>query len=517
MKKINFNTMRVETREGASSFIMVMFFSMLIGIVMVGFISIMISNIMSSSDFDLSQSAYDSSLAGIEDAKIMLIKYNDCMSGGTNTTGCEDILNAMNAAGSDDDCNVIGKALGRISMNDDEIYETPIQSTYSSNNAATDFAQSLDQAYTCVKVDPTVDEYLGTITSDSDYKFIPLRTSFATVDDKGKEIESPVKYVEISWFNNADYEAVRQYKTNTSITNATGDSDNKRTGNDVQNNFTEESTYSPSLQVGLIQAPVGGYTIDSFQQNKNSNTNRGLIVFRPFESGNVLVTNIIENFGNGNNNKKLTGFSASAISGSEDWSSNIFADNSPYEVQCSSTADGVEGASQTFSNHEYACRVVIELPGAVGANSSSNKRVSDAMRYLTITTPYEDIQTSFSIKMYGDGNTGTCKIKDGALDGCVVKQFAGVQSRVDSTGRANDLFRRVEARVELVDVNYPFPKYALGTYCEGTDCDGDEGKVLKNYWASSNCFTLINGVNRGCGNGDLSQNQDYTQSATTGF
>ena len=78
MKNINFKAIKGETRQGASSFVMVMFFTMLLGIIMVGFISIMLSNIMSSTNYDLSQSAYDSSLAGIEDAKIMLLKFNNC-------------------------------------------------------------------------------------------------------------------------------------------------------------------------------------------------------------------------------------------------------------------------------------------------------------------------------------------------------------------------------------------------------------------------------------------------------
>jgi hypothetical protein len=54
--------------------------------------------------------------------------------------------------------------------------------------------------------------------------------------------------------------------------------------------------------------------------------------------------------------------------------------------------------------------------------------------------------------------------------------FVGVQARVDSTGRANDLFRRVEARIELVDIYFPLPDYSVQA---NTD-------IVKNFWVTFN-------------------------------
>ena len=518
MKNINFNSIKEGTREGATSFVMVMFFSMLLGIIMVGFISIMLSNIMSSTNYDLSQSAYDSSLAGVEDAKIMLLKFNNCVihSNASNVSNCDRITRVLTNNDAGEDCNIVGKALGRISENDNGIYETPIQSTYvSGDNSAKNFSNSLDQAYTCVKVDTDVDEYLGTISKDSDFKVIPIRTSFSVKGNSGQDTPSPVKYIEISWFNKTDYEkATGKNSIRTSFRNM-GDVANgflnKRTGNNVKNSFTKDSTYSPSIQLGLIQSAVGGFTIKSFETSKDSSTNRGMLLLRPYEQGSTMGKTVIRNGIN-------TGFAGSAISGSEDWGANLNAVNSPVEVHCGNT---VEGPTGVFSNNEYACSAIIELPTAISANSngrlSSGAAASDNMRYLTLTTPYEGIDTSFSIKMYGNSD-GNCYFDDaGNPNNCEVKQFAGVQTRVDSTGRANDLFRRVEARVLLIDVNYPFPKYALSAYCEGDNCQAGEGQVKKNYWVSYNCFTLINGDNKGCGGGDLNNNQNFTESATPGF
>ena len=62
-----------KTRKGATSMIVIIFFTLLAGILVLSFVSIMVMNISESTNFNLSQSAYDSALAGIEDAKVMLL------------------------------------------------------------------------------------------------------------------------------------------------------------------------------------------------------------------------------------------------------------------------------------------------------------------------------------------------------------------------------------------------------------------------------------------------------------
>ena len=76
-----------KTKKGATSLIVTMFFTLLAGILVLSFVSIMLSNINESTNYNLSQSAYDAALAGIEDAKIMLLEYNNCMARNDTTSG----------------------------------------------------------------------------------------------------------------------------------------------------------------------------------------------------------------------------------------------------------------------------------------------------------------------------------------------------------------------------------------------------------------------------------------------
>ena len=75
--------------------------------------------------------------------------------------------------------------------------------------------------------------------------------------------------------------------------------------------------------------------------------------------------------------------------------------------------------------------------------------------------------------------------------------FSGVQSVVDSTGRANDLFRRVEARLEMVDTYFPIPDAAL-------TLAGDNNQLKKNFYVTRNCYTSTWNFDPTTGNVSLS-------------
>ena len=59
----------VKERKGAASLYVVIFATILFGVITLSFIRIILSESSQTSNDDLSQSAYDSALAGVEDAK----------------------------------------------------------------------------------------------------------------------------------------------------------------------------------------------------------------------------------------------------------------------------------------------------------------------------------------------------------------------------------------------------------------------------------------------------------------
>ena len=68
------------TKKGAASLYVVIFATILFGVITLSFIRIILSESNQSSNDDLSQSAYDSALAGVEDAKIAVNRYYQCPS-----------------------------------------------------------------------------------------------------------------------------------------------------------------------------------------------------------------------------------------------------------------------------------------------------------------------------------------------------------------------------------------------------------------------------------------------------
>ena len=73
----------LETRKGVTSLYVVIFATILFGVMTLGFIKLMVSESSQSSDEQLSESAYDAAMAGVEDAKVAASKYYTAKNNGS--------------------------------------------------------------------------------------------------------------------------------------------------------------------------------------------------------------------------------------------------------------------------------------------------------------------------------------------------------------------------------------------------------------------------------------------------
>lgn len=430
-----------KTKQGAASIFVVIFTTLLLGVITLSFVRIMISEANQTTNYDLSQSAYDSALAGVEDAKVALLKYHECLnqgaSGGAGLPGsCEAAIAAVAAADSAENCDIVSDMLERPHKENEE---TVIQSE-TNYDEATGATNTMEQAYTCVRITEETDDYLGKLNPSYRTKIIPIRVQ---TDQLNR-----VNRLKLEWYNADDRNKAGANNGNSGYagmgTSGYLTSNKIGYGNDSLFNFANslfrsEGTAPPTVQMQLIQTNTE-FRLSDFNTNYQDMTNQGTLMLKPSLNGVGLVKNT-----------PSVGLAAS----------NDKSFNNPVDVRCD---PDIRGA--------YACSVDIALPKPYIANVGRN----DGTMFIRLALPYSEPETSFSLKMYAcpDGNSGS---------NCDLVQFAGVQAKVDSTGRANDLFRRVESRVELVDTYFPYPEFTADLNGGGDD------SIWKNYWVTKNCWT----------------------------
>jgi Tfp pilus assembly protein PilX len=376
---------RNNSQKGAVSLFVVIFAALLITVVTVSFVRIMIQNQKQASAADLSQSAYDSAQAGVEDAKRALLRYQDiCNSGGD----CAAVRTQINSTVCNDAIKTLQDVSGAAS--DEEI---KIQNSS---------ANALDQAYTCVKIETQTDDYVGEIGQDTS-KVIPL---------VGNEDFDSIK---IEWFNSSDHQGsgtevnVPLFTDGVPLLN--------------QDNWTSASLQNrpPVIRTQLIEYNTAGFNLSDFNGTNPGGSSNALFLY---------PTDIVDTAKNLSSNVRL----------------NPATPNTPVQINC----------KDNLAAGGYACSATLNLPRAV---DSSHKA------YLVLKSFYKG--TNYRITLIGaDGDT---------------VEFDGVQPAIDSTGRANDLFRRVQARVEMVDTSFPYPQAEIdinGNLCKNfmvTDADFFEG------------------------------------------
>lgn len=336
--------------------------TMITSIIVASFIKLINRDYTSSSTQDLSQSAYDSAQAGVEDAKRFLAKYElTCFRDTKDAHVCEKLNTALHS--SKNSCNALyAEGYGVGSGNG----ETVLSSSTSSNE------EDLNQAYTCLKIQKDSSEFLGEVDKD-DQKIIPLKAS------------SPYNKIVLSWHSDRDGEILNL---------------DPLSGNLL---FPKESDWGgrpAAIKAQFIGDQPGRSSLSDLNTNF-SDDGIGIDeqVYYPVKSTISHHANLPSTKRTGNN------------------------------------APEPAGCMANMSTKPYACKIEIKTAQDIPREISS---------YMIISPLYR--KANFKIELFKD-NT--------------LVSFEGVQPIVDSTGRANYQFRRVESRVEMTDYNSIIPNYAV--------------------------------------------------------
>ncbi|MES2876562.1 MAG: hypothetical protein V4678_03775 [Patescibacteria group bacterium] len=163
----------MSNQRGAVSIFMVIFTSLLVVVVTTGFVQIMLRNQQQASNNDLSQSAYDSAMAGVEDAKRALVRLKECDQAPSPKPG---------------DCGTLRTALVDNGDNCQTLQVAGVDFSPATNEVTVG-APELNQAYTCVKLTVKTKSYEGAL-KDQLPNVIPLIPDGNSND---------ITHVKVSW------------------------------------------------------------------------------------------------------------------------------------------------------------------------------------------------------------------------------------------------------------------------------------------------------------------------------
>lgn len=402
-------------QRGEVSLFVVIFATLLLTIVTISFARIMMHDQQQASTIDLSQSAYDSAQAGVEDAKRAILHYQVvCSLPGANPTNPATPCGIAASQINSQTCNAFAAAggLNDVVLANDGGREVKIQNTE---------AKGLDQAYTCNKITLNTKDYVGSLSKDS-YDIIPL-IGLGNFDK-----------VRVNWFTNSDYQSP------------------------TPSSFGSLSLLSPSSGVPLLPSNA-----TSWSPNRPPILRTQLIQFGSsftlddFESGSAATgsnANTLFLYPSGTSGVSFTGTTSSYTFVGYD--NRQLPTGKPYSVSCSGN----------ISSGGYACTAILTLPNPISGNASNRTA------FLRLGALYNP--TSYQVSMID--TTGG------------IVNFDSVQPMIDSTGRANSLFRRVQARVRLSsDFQYPSAEvHTNGSLCKNFLVTDDATKFSENNVVNGN-------------------------------
>lgn len=424
-----------KNKSGAAAFYVVAFSTLILTIVAIGFAAVIISEVTRSSNDDLSQSAYDSALAGIEDAKLAFYNYQSCLEKGITSSmdlsmggdiTCQDIIYWVEHSDGSKDynkpCDMVAHILGRIGKfesGDDAGGVIVEESSASGNNMA--------QAYTCVQIRTNLSDYRGSLSSDNTTRVVKVKLDGVSANN--------IDRVRVSWFENDGLTDLRYNNFNSSY--------GANSGVTFRSITSTPPASPPMISVQLVQTGAS-FNLASFDAVSDGQTNRGTVFLVPTDSDNYASKSKADNY-IGAFNKELgeNMVSAAQIVKSNDRT----VKNLPYAVYCDPNG-----------GTEFVCSALLSLPKPIGGERN------DETFMFVVSVPYGQPNTDFALEFFCNGEScGKSTIEATELGDGKISQamLSGVQINIDSTGRANDLYRRVEARLDSADANFPYPLYAL--------------------------------------------------------
>lgn len=397
----------MKQQQGAVSIFVVLFATMLFVAISVGFTVFMLRDQERASDSDLSRSALDSAYAGVEDAKRVLVKYNDCVERNDSSRNCNEIKDKIHNGRCDTVSGILGtggEQLVRSRDNDEQ----------------------LQQAYTCVVVDPDTEDVVKNIKNEGDIKIVPLRGV--------RDFET----VEVSWFKLARDTAVdfRQYRKKADLRSSA----NNNVDAQLPSSEAWQKKWGSVLRVQSIS-----YAPGAVQLRGLDNDARTAFLYpdaRTSPSDEVIDMMSVD---------KHRAFPVDDTDQSDvdgQYNRPLLAKR----VQCDEN-----------TNAPYACRALLRVPAG-------------KVNYLTLAGIYGK----------SDGIDVRIRLLDAAGNPVL---FNNVQPRIDATGRANNVFRRVEARVETTPSEdaIPLPRATIAT----------RGDLCKKYIISDNDSDFEDGICNG--------------------
>jgi len=379
-------------QSGAVSLFVVIFFMLLVTVVTVSFLRLMVNDQRQATNNDLSQSAYDSAQAGVEDAKRALLEHRKACF--VSATACGDSSKTI----ASDECNAALKGIAGTdseSVSNSKTGEIMVQQSMDGSDKA------LDQAYTCVTIDLQTPDYVGNIAANQS-QLVPLISA------------EPFDRVQIQWFSKEDVESGA---INLTISRPL---------------YTQANwpLNRPSLMRAQLMQVAGNFTLAGFDAVSGDQSNAASVFLYPTNQPNV---------------PEITMTTA-------DQRKTTVTDN-PVPKKDLTTPSAVSCASSLDGGMTYACTAVLVLPQAIGGADTN----SDRTAFLRLLPFYN--ATHFRVTLWDGPITESSRVVD----------FKDVQPAIDSTGRANDLFRRVESRVDLFDTTFPYPEAAIevtGNFCK---------------------------------------------------